>query len=148
MKPGTKFKMEIRNISECYIYVFGRETDGSSYTLFPYPRTDDPSKTKYSPFCGIAGYRLFPKDKSMTPDSIGTKDIMAIVVSKDSLNWYDINRQISRNPGTDYAARLKAALPQSGTQGIQVNANAKGNIHFTANGQQERMVLCLVEVDK
>ena len=148
VKPGTKFKMEVRNISECYIYVFGRETDGSSYTLFPYPRTDDPSKTKYSPFCGIAGYRLFPKDKSMTPDSIGKKDVMAIVVSKDSLNWYDINQQISRNLGTDYATRLKSALPQSGTQGVQVNANSKGNIHFTADGQQQRMVLCMVEVDK
>ncbi|HEY4155412.1 MAG TPA: C1 family peptidase, partial [Puia sp.] len=60
VKPGTRFKMEVRNGSECFIYVFGKETDGSSYTLFPYPRTDDPSKTKYSPFCGIAGYRLFP----------------------------------------------------------------------------------------
>jgi hypothetical protein len=70
------------------------------------------------------------------------------VVSKDSLNWYDINQKISRNPGTDYAARLKSALPQSGTQSVQVNANSKGNIHFTADGQQQRMVLCMVEVDK
>lgn len=148
VKPGTRFKMEIRNISACYIYVFGKETDGSSYTLFPYPRADDPSKTKYSPFCGIAGYRLFPKDKSMTPDSIGTKDIMAIVVSKDSLNWYEINKKISQNPGSDYTARLQAALGSAGTQNVQVNTTSKGNIHFTADGRNERMVACLVEVNK
>jgi hypothetical protein len=148
VKPGTKFKMEIRNLSECYIYVFGKETDGSSYTLFPYPRSDDPSATKYSPFCGIAGYRLFPKDKSMTPDSIGSKDVMAIVVSKDSLNWYAVNQRISRNPGTDYAARLNAALGVPGTQGVQVNASAKGNIHFRADGKQQRLVACIVEVNK
>jgi hypothetical protein len=148
VKPGTKFKMEIRNLSECYIYVFGKETDGSSYTLFPYPRADDPSATKYSPFCGIAGYRLFPKDKSMTPDSIGSKDVMAIVVSKDSLNWYAVNQRISRNPGTDYAARLNAALGVPGTQGVQVNASAKGNIHFRADGKQQRLVACIVEVNK
>jgi hypothetical protein len=64
VKPGTRFKMEIRNESECYIYVFGKETDGSSYTLFPYPKAGDPGKTKYSPFCGIAGYRLFPEIKA------------------------------------------------------------------------------------
>jgi hypothetical protein len=140
--------MEVRNISECYIYVFGKETDGSSYTLFPYPRSDDPSKTKYSPFCGIAGYRLFPRDKSMTPDSIGTKDIMAIVLSKDSLNWYEVNKKISQNPGTDYATRLRAALGQAGIQGVQASINSQGNIHFTADGQRERTVACLVEVDK
>jgi hypothetical protein len=145
VKPGTRFKMEIRNVSECYIYVFGKETDGSSYTLFPYPRTDDPSKTKYSPFCGIAGYRLFPKDKSMTPDSIGTKDIMAIVVSKDSLNWYEINRKISQNSSTDYAARLRTALGSGAEQGVRVNASSKGNIHFIADG---KIAACLVEVNK
>src|SRR5579864_7607586 len=105
--------MEIRNQSECYIYVFGKETDGTSYTLFPYPKSGDPAKTKYSPFCGIAGYRLFPKDKSMQPDSIGTKDIMAVVVSKDSLNWSSVNAQISQNRTIDYASRLKSALGSS-----------------------------------
>ncbi|MDP4214120.1 MAG: C1 family peptidase [Bacteroidota bacterium] len=148
VKPGTRFKMEIRNMSECYIYVFGRETDGSSYTLFPYPRTDDPSKTKYSPFCGITGYRLFPKDKSMTPDSIGTKDVMAVVVCKDSLNWYEINKKISQNPGSDYAGRLRAALGTTGTQGVEVSSSAKGNIRFAADGQHDRLVACLVEIDK
>jgi hypothetical protein len=36
IKVGTRFKMEIKNATECYIYVFGQETDGSSYVLFPY----------------------------------------------------------------------------------------------------------------
>ncbi|MFI5193124.1 MAG: C1 family peptidase [Chitinophagales bacterium] len=148
VKSGTRFKMEIRNMSECYIYVFGKETDGSSYTLFPYPRTDDPSKTKYAPFCGITGYRLFPKDKSMEPDSIGTKDVMAVVVSKDSLNWYEISQKINRNPGSDYAARLRTALGSPGTQGVEISPSSKGNIHFKADGTNVRLVACLVEVDK
>ncbi len=73
---------------------------------------------------------------------------MAIVVSKDSLNWYDINKKISQNPGTDYAGRLRSALASSGNQPVQANITSKGNIHFTADGQRERMVTCLVEVDK
>jgi hypothetical protein len=109
LTPATRFKMEIRNESECYIYVFGKETDGSSYTLFPYPKSDDPTKSKFSPFCGIAGYRLFPRGKSMQPDSIGTKDLIAVVVSKDSLNWSALNEKISQNKTGDYAARLRSA---------------------------------------
>jgi len=147
VKAGTRFKMEIRNGSECYIYVFGKETDGSSYTLFPYPKPDDPTKTKYSPFCGIAGYRLFPRDKSMQPDSIGTKDIMAVVVSKDSLNWSDVNARISQNKTSDYAARLRSALGQA-TQLIQADVSQKGNIHFRGDGNNRQLVACIVEVNK
>ena len=139
--------MEIRNQSECYIYVFGKETDGSSYTLFPYPKANDPTKTKYSPFCGIAGYRLFPRDKSMEPDSIGKKDIMAVVVSKDSLNWSEVNAKISQNKTADYAGRLRSALGQS-TQFIQADVSAKGNIHFKGDGNDQKMVACIVEVNK
>ncbi len=147
LNPGTRFKMEIRNESECYIYVFGKDTDGSSYTLFPYPRSDDPTKTKYSPFCGIAGYRLFPKDKSMEPDSIGKKDIMAVIVSKDSLNWSSINEKISRNKTEDYGDRLRAALGES-TQLIQADLSAKGNIHFKSDAGSDRIVACIIEVNK
>jgi hypothetical protein len=147
VKSGTRFKMEIRNESQCYIYVFGKETDGSSYTLFPYPRADDPTKTKYSPFCGIAGYRLFPKDKSMQPDSIGTRDEMAVIVSKDSLNWSALNGKISQNKAGDYAARLRSALGSS-TSFIQADLSPKGNIHFRADENANGIVACVIEINK
>jgi len=147
VKPGTRFKMEIRNESPCYIYVFGKETDGSSYTLFPYPKPDDPTKTKYSPFCGIAGYRLFPKDKSMQPDSIGTRDEMAVIISKDSLNWSALNEKISQNKAGDYTARLHTALGSS-TRFIQADLSPKGNIHFTADENKNGFVVCTIEVNK
>jgi hypothetical protein len=147
VKPGTKFKMEIKNTGECYIYVFGRETDGSSYTLFPYPKADEPSATKYSPFCGIAGYRLFPKDKSMTPDSVGTRDMIAVVVSRDSLNWYDLNRKISQNPGSDYAARVQQALGGR-LAAIRFQTSSKGNMLFQANAGDNKVTACIVEISK
>jgi len=146
---GIRFKMEVRNTTECYVYVFGKETDGTSYTLFPYPRPDNPAKTKYSPFCGITGYRLFPKDKSMTPDSIGTRDIMAVVVSKQPLPWYEINNTISSNPGQDYAARLDAALGDKLLHHIQFKSSAKGNMQFTVQGDnQNSVVATIVEINK
>ena len=148
VKMGTRFKMEIKNSTECYIYVFGKETDGTSYTLFPYPTADDPSKTKYSPFCGITGYRLFPKDKSMMPDSIGTKDVMAVVISKQPLDWHGLNQELSKNPSQDYAQRLNTILNTELIRNVRFQANSKGNMQFSVQGDNNKVVACIVEVNK
>jgi len=148
VSAGTRFKMEIKNSTECYVYVFGKETDGTSYTLFPYPRNDDPSKTKYSPFCGITGYRLFPKDKSMMPDSIGTKDVMAVVVSKEPLDWFSLNQQISKNPQQDYAQRLNGALGANLIRAAIYQGNSKGIMQVKADGDGNKVVACIIEISK
>ena len=148
VKKGTRFKMEVRNTTECYVYVFGKETDGTSYTLFPYPKTDDPSKTKYSPFCGITGYRLFPKDKSMTPDSIGTRDVIAVVVSKKQLDWYALNNSIAANPGQDYATRVNNAIGEHMVRHTVFKSSAKGNMQFTVQGDDNSVVTTIVEINK
>lgn len=148
VKKGTRFKMEVRNTTECYVYVFGKETDGTSYTLFPYPRTDEPTKTKYSPFCGITGYRLFPKDKSMMPDSIGTRDEMAVVVSKEPLDWYTLNQQISAQPEKDFASRVNAALGDRLIHHVRFQRTEKGNMSFQVEGDDKSVVATVVEISK
>jgi hypothetical protein len=148
VKKGTRFKMEVRNTTECYVYVFGKETDGTSYTLFPYPKTDDPAKTKYSPFCGITGYRLFPKDKSMTPDSIGTRDVIAVVVSKKQLDWYGLNNSLAANPGQDYATRVNNAIGEHLVRHTVFKSSAKGNMQFTVQGDENSVVATIVEISK
>src|SRR6185437_3158742 len=149
VNKGQRFKMEVRNRLECYVYVFGKETDGTSYTLFPYPRSDYPEKTRYSPFCGITGYRLFPKGKSMMPDSIGTRDVMAVVVSKQPLDWYGLNNAISADPTKDYAARLDAALGDKLVRHVVFKSSAKGNMQFTVPADNEKgVVATIVEITK
>ena len=149
VKMGTRFKMEVRNRSECYVYVFGEETDGTSYTLFPYPATGEPQKTKYSPFCGITGYRLFPRDKSMMPDSIGHRDEMAVVVSKQPLDWYTLNRNISANPSQDFGARVDAALGGRLLKHVDFKSSAKGNMQFTVQDPApNNVVATIVEISK
>lgn len=146
---GSTFKVQVKNNTECYIYVFGKETDGTSYTLFPYPTKEDPTKTRYSPFCGITGYRLFPKDKSMTPDSIGTRDVIAIVLSKEELDWYSLNQQISKNPQADFGQRVRAALGNklSTANSIGKLEGAEGAQLFTKS-PNESMIACIIEIDK
>ena len=144
--PGTKFKMEIKNSTECNIYIFGQETDGSSYTLFPYPSKEDATKTAFSPFCGITGYRLFPKGKNLVPDNVGNKDVFAIVVTKQPLNWYAINNAITKSTGTDYGAKVAAALQLNSISGVSYAVDGGGTINFKAGNQNA--VLCVVEVKK
>lgn len=145
---GSKFKMEVKNSTECYIYVFGKETDGTCYTLFPYPTKEDATKTRYSPYCGITGYRLFPKDKSMTPDSIGIRDAMAVVVSKEELDWYPINQQISRNPKMDFTARVNDAFGSKLSKTVRFKTTGNGTIQFNASNDIRTIVACIVEIDK
>jgi hypothetical protein len=76
---GTQFKVEVSNSKECYIYVLGMETDGSSYVLFPYTK-------KHSPYCGITGTRLFPRDYSMMADDVGSKDYVAVVFTAQPID--------------------------------------------------------------
>lgn len=145
--PGTKFKMEIKNSTECYTYIFGQETDGSSYTLFPYPSTEDPRKTAFSPYCGITGYRLFPRGKSLVPDNIGNKDVFAVVVTKQELDWFALNEAISKSNQQGYAAKVANALGQNTIAGARYAAGS-GNINFRADDPQQQAVICIIEINK
>lgn len=145
---GTKFKMEIKNSTECNMYIFGQETDGSSYTLFPYPNKDDATKTSFSPYCGITGYRLFPRGKSLVPDNIGNKDVFAIVVTKQAIDWYAINNAISKSAETNYADKVSDALQQNNISNVRFTTGGRGTINFKTDNTNQIAVLCVVEVNK
>lgn len=99
----TKFKIEVANSVECYTYVLGQETDGSSYVLFPYT-------AKHSPYCGIVGQRLFPKDYSMQLDDTGTTDYMAVLLTKNEMDFKALNDRVNASRAGTYEAKLKEAL--------------------------------------
>lgn len=146
---GTRFKIEVKNNTPCYVYVFGREADGRSYTLFPYPLQADPTKTAYTPYCGITGYRLFPKDKSMMPDEVGNKDYMSVIVSSKELNWYQLNQKIDQGKTGAYSTAVSMAINGIGTPGrIQVSSTGNGNMKFTAPAGENGIAWAVVEVIK
>ena len=129
MKTGEEFKLECVNNVTCYVYVFGQETDGTTYTLFPYT-------AKHSPFCGITGRRLFPRDFSMYPDDKGNADYFAIVISKTALDYDAMKSKLSSANGTSYAEKLNSVLPSSrnvtmsGGNQIQVNTDLRSSEVF------------------
>jgi len=100
---GTRFKVEVSNNLECYTYIFGEETDGSTYTLFPYT-------PKHSPYCGTTGMRQFPKDNSLTADDVGNMDVMAILVANQAFDYPAINSRMTSLPQRGLDAKLAAVL--------------------------------------
>jgi Papain family cysteine protease len=142
IKKGTKFKLELKNALECYVYIFGQETDKSSYVLFPY-------KPVHSPYFGVTGYRLFPRKESLMADSIGTKDLIAIVVSKQPLDYAALNAAISRSAQSTYAGKLNEAISSAAITTVKFSNTSTGNIYFKADAAgQKTAVACVVEIDK
>jgi hypothetical protein len=103
IRKGTRFKVEFSNTQPCYTYLFGQETDGSSYVLFPYTE-------KHSPYCGTTGTRIFPRKQSLTADELGTRDSVAVVISPRELDYRALNARISAHPGATYSEKLEGAL--------------------------------------
>jgi hypothetical protein len=139
LKKGDKFKILIANSVECYTYVFGQEADGSSYVLFPY--TD-----KHSPYCGITGTRLFPKDYSMTLDNVGNRDFIAIVVSKKELDYKKLNSAINASRQSGYAKKLQESIGNERITNIKFQAGK--TVAFDANTEGRSVVGMVIEIDK
>ncbi len=142
IKKGTRFKLEVKNAVPCYVYIFGQETDKSSYILFPY-------KPIHSPYFGVTGYRLFPRKESLMADSIGNKDFMAIVVSKQPLDYNALNDAISKSTQFTYAGKLNDAINGIAINNTIFNNTNAGNIYFKAGASEQKNVVgCVVEIDK
>ncbi len=139
IKIGTKFKLELKNNIECYVYVFGKETDNGSYKLFPYT-------PKHSAYCGVTGTRVFPRDKSMTPDDKGTKDYICVLVSKKTLDFNALNQQFNADKTKDYQQRINQIIAADAITDITFNMDNK--INFNANASQKSIVPIIIEITK
>jgi hypothetical protein len=144
---GTRFKMEVKNVTECYIYIFGQDEQAKSFVLFPYLKQGE-TVSKHSPYCGITGYRLFPKAQSLEADNIGTKDYIAIVVSKDELNYNQLNSAISASGQSTYAGKVNEALQSLQIRSVRYNNTGNGTISFKADANDNKAVATIVAVDK
>jgi hypothetical protein len=141
IKKGTKFKIEIKNVLECYIYIFTPDSIGKSFVLFPY-------KPIHSAYCGITGYRLFPRKESIQADEIGNKDYMGVVVSKKELDYNAINNAINASRQTDYGAKLNEAVAANAIKNVTFSTGPNGSIYFKTAANQNNIVACTVQIDK
>jgi C1A family cysteine protease len=139
LKRGkTKFKIQVTNDAECYTYLYGLEADNSIKGLFPYT-------PKHSPYCGIMGTRLFPRDYSLQPDETGSLDYFAIIVSKQPIDFEGTKAQLSKASGS-FEQKIKTVF-----SGKLSNTNFTANnvISFNLEGSNNQpIVAMIIEVPK
>ncbi|MCW3075664.1 MAG: cysteine protease [Bacteroidetes bacterium] len=139
LKIGQKFKMRLTNNIECYVYIFGKESDNGSYVLFPYT-------AKHSAYCGITGTRLFPRDYNMEPDKIGNKDYFAVLVSKKRLDYKALNEKLNADKTTDFSKRIMNLVADDKIE--DVNFENGNSISFKAETKEKSIIPVIIEVDK
>jgi C1A family cysteine protease len=137
MPVNEDFKLEIINNIACYVYVFGMETDGSSYVLFPYT-------SKHSPYCGITGRRLFPRDFSLYADDQGNADYFAFVITKDPLDYDAFRNKLNSVSGTSYADKLNSVMSDMG----KVSMRGGNQVEIQADFRNTSMLGAVIEVQK
>jgi len=142
LRKGSKFKIEIRNGVECYIYLFTPNAAGSSFVLFPY-------KPSHSPYCGITGTRLFPRLESIRADDIGSRDYMGVVVSKEPIDYQALNGVINKTDAADFPGKLRKALSNQLLKNVNFSNTPEGSIYFKAGtGDRNQVVAAVVEINK
>lgn len=139
IKKMSKFKVEVTNNIECYTYILGQETDGSSYVLFPYT-------PKHSPYCGITGTRVFPKDHSMQADAVGNKDYVAFIISKKPVDFKAMNTAVNASRQPTFASKVNEALASQLVQ--NVNFLPGNNVQFECDLNGKNAVAAILEIDK
>ena len=137
---GTRFKVEVTNNLECYIYVFGQEMDGSPYVLFPYT-------PKHSPYCGVTGTRVFPREMSLTADEAGALDVMAILVSNQPFDYPRINEQMKAGTAQGLDAKLSAVLDDELTPADTPTYSAGGTFGASTPATANALAI-VIEVEK
>ncbi|MEM9990543.1 MAG: C1 family peptidase, partial [Bacteroidota bacterium] len=140
LRVGDKFKVQVTNSIECYTYIFGQETDGSSYVLFPYTE-------KHSAYCGVTGTRIFPRDYSMVLDDKGTTDWIAILVTKEAKDFETLNRQFNTSTSNSYPGKLTPALRSNLVENVRFNDGGK-LVEFKTDVANRDAVLVFIAIDK
>ncbi len=142
VKKGTRFKIELNNAVECYAYIFTPDAEGKSFVLFPY-------KPIHSPYFGITGYRLFPRRESIQADEVGNRDFMAIIVSKQTLDYNAINDAINTSTQQSFSAKLNEVVAKNIIQDVQFGSGSNKSVYFkTGSADKNKLVACIIEIDK
>lgn len=139
MKTGDRFKVEVTNNLECYIYIFNEEANGTSNVLFPYT-------SKHSAYCGITGTRIFPRDYSMVPDDVGNRDRIAIVITKVEMQYESIKAAINNSQKSTFADRVDEALGTFLDQSVRFTDGE--TVSFEGSISEDKAVAMIIEVEK
>ena len=84
----------------------------------------------------------------MEADTVGNRDYIAIVVSKDELDYNDLNNKISTASGSSYAEKVNNAVQSILIPSAKFSNTGDGSIYFKVNANDNKAVASVVAFDK
>jgi hypothetical protein len=84
----------------------------------------------------------------MEADTIGKRDYIAIVVSRDALDYDQLNRTISQSNRATYADKVNEAVKGISIPSARFNNTDKGTMYFKVDANTNKAVACIVAIDK
>jgi hypothetical protein len=80
-------------------------------------------------------------------DSIGNKDYMAVVMSKEPMNVFDLNKAVNQNQSLGFEAAVNKAIKRESIGAIRYNSD--GNImSFETAVADKNAVACVISLIK
>jgi len=85
----------------------------------------------------------------MKADDLGTRDRIAVVVSKEELPYDELNKGLNISTASTFDGKLKQILGEQQVRNAKFNATADGAVEFDAQLRQgEYYVGWVIEIDK
>jgi len=81
------------------------------------------------------------------PDAIGTRDYMAVLITRQPVDYRKINAAINRNRQRDFGRALEMALQGQLTRNIQFR-DLEGQIGMRADTGDKNALLVVIAVNK
>jgi hypothetical protein len=79
---------------------------------------------------------------------VGNRDYIAIVVTRDQLDYKKVNDAISASGQSSYAGKVNEALQNQSGRSVTFNGNNDGTFHFKTGGTDNKVVATIVALDK
>ena len=74
---------------------------------------------------------------------------MAVVVSKQPLDYIAMNTAINNSKSTSFIGKLNEAIGEAAIKNVQYTNSGNGSIYFKAGAHEQRNVVgCVVEIEK
>jgi len=84
----------------------------------------------------------------MEADSSGTKDQIAVIVSREPLEYNSINRLLSQSNKKNYVDKLNDVINDIRISSVRFEGTRDGNVHFKVNDNSNKAVGFVVAFDK
>ncbi|MCF6365335.1 MAG: DUF4384 domain-containing protein [Bacteroidales bacterium] len=139
-RSGTKFRLYLSNSEPAFVYAFGFDATGKTFTIFPH-------KPGISPALNYANNRVAIPDEDhyIQTDNTTGKDYLCVLYSKKRLNIEDIKRQIEQKTGS-FTIRLNSVLQDKLVNKANISFH-QGNISFDVKNSKKSVVALITETE-